>query len=335
MAFKVVLTTNRVNSPYEEEVIKNIGGDLVRTNCPTEDEVIAACHDADAAVGMFEPFSRRVVEKLERCRIIASIGIAYDKIDVVAATEHGIIVTNVPDYCLEELSDHTMALLLALNRKLIRVDRKAKEGKWGLEARQVLPPMHPLRGRTLGLVGFGRVPRTIVRKAQAFGLRVIAYDPYVTKASVEGHYVELVNFDRLLAESDFVSCHAAVTPDNYHMFGLEQFKKMKPTAYFINTARGALVDEAALYTALTQGHIQGAALDVMEQEPPRADHPLLSLDNVIITCHTGQYSDTAIIALRQQPFDEVARVLRGEWPVGWLNPQVKDRYLERWGRNQE
>ena len=330
MSHKVVFTVSRVVTPYAEEVVKGLGGTLVKVDAPTEEKVIEACHDADACVGVFEPYSWKVMEKLTRCQIIASIGIGYDRIDVPAATEHGIIVTNVPDYCLEEVSDHAMAFLLTLDRKLFKTDRLTKQGKWGPVTRDAQPPMAALRGQTLGLVGFGRIPRTLVRKAQAFGLRVIVYDPYVPKATTEGYGVEMVDFERLLRESDFISVHAALSPENRNLFGLEQFKKMKRTAYFINTARGGLVDENALHTALTEGLIQGAAIDVLVQEPPPPDHPLLKLDNIIVTAHTAQFSDSAFIALRRRPIEEVARVLRGEWPYGWVNPQVKEKFLARW-----
>jgi len=330
MAPKVVYTVTRHVTPYAEEMVKSVGGTLVGVDAPTEEKIVEACHDADACIGVFEPYTRNVIEKLARCQIIASIGIGYDRIDVPAATEHGIIVTNVPDYCLEEVSDHAMALLLAVDRKLFKLDRMTKQGRWGAETRVAPAPMSALRGQTLGLVGFGRIPRTLVRKAQAFGMKVIVYDPYVPKASTEGYGIELVDLDRLLRESDFVSVHAALTPENRHMFGPEEFKKMKKTAYFINTARGGLVDEKALYAALAEGWIQGAALDVMEQEPPPTDHPLFKLENIIITAHTAQYSDAAYLALRRRPIEEVARVLRGEWPYGWVNPQVREKFLARW-----
>lgn len=331
MAFKVVRTTPALlENPYWDELMARIGAEFVKEHCPTEDQVIAVAADADAVISVFEPFTRRVIESLAKLRMISQIGIGYDRIDVDAATERGIIVVNTPDYCLEEVSDHTMALLLACARKITGLNNVVKEGKW-YEGRALTSPQFKLRGQTLGLVGFGRIPRTLVRKAQGFGLRVIAYDPYVSEASVQGHYVELVDLDRLLEESDYVSVHAALTEENRHMLGLDQFKRMKPTAFFINTARGGLVDEQALYKAITEGYIAGAALDVMEKEPPDADNPLLKLDNVIITAHTAQASDTAMEELMRRPGEEVVRVLEGQWPRGFVNPQVKEGYVQRFG----
>lgn len=335
MSQRVVLTSRRgAVRPIEKEMADKAGVEVVAVHCPTEEEVVAGCRNADAAVSVFEPFTRKVIEKLEKCQIISNIGIGYDQIDVTAATEHGICVANTPDYCLEEMSDHAIAFLLACYKKILQVDKAVKQGKWGQpEIRErILQPIRRLQGQTLGLVGFGRIPRTLVHKAQGLGLRVIAYDPYVSKATIEGYYIELVDFDRLLKESDFISVHAALTQENYHIFGLEQFKAMKKTAYFINTARGALVDEDALYTALSQGYIQGAAIDVMEQEPPRQEHPLFKLDNIIITSHVGQFSEEAMAELNVRPMQETLRVLQGEWPIGFVNPQVREKFLARWGK---
>jgi len=340
MRFKVVVTMtlpqHHFDTPYEEEVLGKLGAEVTKyKRCATEDEVIAACHDADAILNVFEPFSKRVIENLSKCRIISKLGTGLDGTDVNAATEHGIILTNLPEWCNEEVSDHAVTLLLACSRKLLKMNKVAvKPGLawWSREAREPLEPMFALRTQTLGLVGFGKIPRTLVPKAKAFGLRIIAYDPYLPPSEIEKHGVEPVDFDRLLQEADFISLHAPGVKENYHMFGAEQFKKMKPTAYLINTARGAVVDEKALYTAASQGWIAGAGLDVLEKEqPPDPDNPLLKLDNVIITPHNGSYSETSYWELRRTPVDEVARVLQGKWPVYLANPQVKEKFIQRWG----
>lgn len=328
MASKVVNTTPMEKTPYEEEVLGEIGAEYVQTHCPTEEQIIAEAHDADGVIALLEPYTRKVIEKLTNCKVISNVGIGYDNIDVKAATEHGICVCNTPEYCLDEMSDHTMGLLLCCARKIAQRN-KAIKNKTGQ-----MPggPVFKLRGQTLGLVGFGRIPRTLVRKAQGFGLRVIAYDPYVSRSSIIGYDVEVVDgLDQLLDQSDFVSVHPQLTPENYRMFGLEQFKKMKPTAYIINTARGGLVDEEALYTALTEGYIAGAGLDVMDPEM-NLESPLLKLDNVIYTGHFGFYSETSIVDVRRHPVDEVARVLGGKWPYGLVNPEVKEVFIQRWGK---
>jgi len=256
---------------------------------------------------------------------------------VDAATERGICVTNVPDYCLEEVSDHTMALLLACARKLLPQDKAVREGKWDTLERpriryDIWPPMFRVRGQTLGLIGFGNVARALVPKAQGFGLRVIACSPHVGDDVVAGLGVEPVDLDRLLRESDYVSVHTALNAGTTHILGLEQFRQMKRTAYLINTARGGLIDEGALYTALSEGYIAAAGLDVMELEPPPSDNPLFKLDNVVFTAHSAHYSDASALELRRRPVEEVVRALRGELPYNLVNPEVKEKFLQRWGK---
>jgi len=339
MEFKVLLTVDYPGIPHDESVLTNVGAKFAKIPCKTEDELIATAKDADAiiTIPLEQPFPRRVIEKLEKCRIISSPGIGYDGIDLEAATDHGICVTNTPDYCLEEVSDHAMALLLCCARKVYQQDKAVREGKWDSLERpkiryDIWPPMFRIKGQTLGLMGFGRVPRTLTPKAQGFGMKVIAYDPYVPADVAAGMGVELVDFDRLLRESDYISIHSALTAETKHMMSLEQFKKMKKTAYLINTARGPLVDDAALYTALSEGMIAGAGLDVLEDEPPNLDNPLFTLDNVVITAHCAHYSDQSAIELRSRPVEEVARALKGELPINILNPKVKDLFLQKWGK---
>lgn len=336
MAYKVVMTIFNPSVPLEEEIITRTGAELVKSICLNEDDIIKQAGNADAVIAgaTIQPFTRRVIEKLTKCRIIANFGIGYDKLDVEAATEHGICVANVPDYCLGEVSDHTMLLILALARKLLPVVAAVKQGKWftSPEHRLTLMPMHRLQGQTLGLVGLGRIARALVPKAQSFGLRVIAYDPYIPKGVPQGLGVELIDLDKLLMESDFVSLHAHLNKENEHMIGLEQFRKMKRTACFINTARGQLVDEQGLRTALVEGYIAGAALDVMDPEPPSPDNPLLKMDNVIIiTGHSAQLSVESEAELWRRPLEEVASVLQRKWPTALVNPRVKEIFVVKWG----
>jgi len=332
----MTLPQHHFEYPYEEEVLGKIGAEVVKyKRCVTEEDVIAACHDADAILNIFEPFSRKVIDKLSKCKIISKLGTGLDGTDINAATEYGIILTNLPEWCNEEVSDQAMALLLACSRKILKMNRVARTpglAWWGAEARKPLEPMFALRGQTLGLVGFGRIARTVLMKAKVFGLKIIAFDPYLKPEQIRESGVEPVEFSHLLEKSDFVSVHVPLTKENYHLFGLEQFKKMKPTAYFINTSRGGIVDEKALYTAINQGLIAGAGLDVMEKEqPPDPDNPLLKLESVIITPHNGSYSEQSYWILRRTPVDEVARVLQGKWPIHLVNPEVKDKFIRRWG----
>jgi len=225
-----------------------------------------------------------------------------------------------------------MALLLSLARKLPMVDKAIRAGKTGyVDVTQARGKVFRISGQTLGLVGLGRIPKTLVPKAKSFSLRIIAYDPFIPADVAKEVGVELVDFDRLLEESDYISVHAALTSENEGMFGLEQFQKMKPTAFLINTSRGALVNSEALYTALSEGLIAGAGLDVTEPEPINPDNPLLKLDNAIFTGHSAYYSETSTVEQRKAPVEEIARVLTGEWPQSLVNPEVKEKFTQRWG----
>ena len=340
MSFKVVVTFYAPGIvPTYDELLTKLGAEVEKTFCATEEELISACSEADAVIALgirITPgyiFSPKVIENLNKCRLIALTGIGYDNVDIASATEQGICVANVPYYCLEEVSDHAMALILACARKFYQLLPDIKSGKWSTQTDYLsaLKPLHRLSGQTLGLIGFGNIARNLVPKAKAFGFRIIAYAPHVPSILFETFKVESVKLDQLLEESDFVTMHTALTSETKHMMGLPQFKKMKPTAYFINTARGELVDEKALYTALSEGLIAGAGLDVLEVEPPSRDNPLLKLNNVLITGHFAYYSEESREELFRWPWEEVARVLQGEWPQGLVNPQVKERFSVKWG----
>lgn len=336
MGFKVAATFYMPGMDFGENKLATVGAVLEKRNCQTPDDIVAAAGDADAVISptSVQPFPRNVIESLKRCRIIASVGIGYESIDLQAATDVGIVVTNTPDYCLEEVSDHAMALILACARKLPRVQKAVREGEWTLTPKLrkgILPPMFHLRGQTLGIVGFGRIARALVPKAKGFGMRVIAFDPYASAETMAGLGVEKAELDTVLRQADFISLHAALTPQNHHLLSLEQFRKMKPTAFVVNTARGPLIDEQALVTALNEKLLAGAGLDVLEVEPPKVDNPLLAMDNVIITGHTAQFSDHSEAELWRRPTDEVVRAFQGQWPVNVVNPQVKEKFFNRWG----
>ena len=341
MSFKIVKTVEFPQITYDSKALRRVSAELIEIPCVTEEEIMAAVADADAIITITsrQPFSRKMLGKLTNCRLIASIGIGYESVDVEAATEYGICVTNTPDYCLEEVSDHAMALLLACARRLFPLDKAVREGKWDTPLRpairQIWEGMPRLRGQTLGLFGFGRIARTLALKAQCLGIRVIAYDPYIHSDVAVKMGVELVEFDRLLEGSDYISIHAALTPETMEMFGVEQFRRMKPTAYLINTSRGGIVDEVALYSALYRNEIAGAALDVMAYEPPDPGNPLLKSNNVIITAHSGHASDTATKELSATPARQVIQLLEGKWPHALVNPQVKEQFESKWGKMQE
>ena len=268
MAFKVVITLHHLAG--DEEECRQIGGELFTIPCNTEDELIAATQDADAILTSMEclvPYTRKVISKLKKCKIIHNIGAGYERIDVQAATDYGICVSFPGDYCSEEVAEHSMALILTCARRILRLDKAVRKGNWGFPARhemlEVWSPIFRIKGQTLGIIGFGRVGRLLVPKAKGFGLRVIAFDPYLPSNVFKESGAESVTLDNLLGESDYVSVNAALTEENRHLLGIEEFRKMKPTAYFINCARAELADEEALYTALANGYIAGAGLDVV------------------------------------------------------------------------
>lgn len=334
MGFKVVATYEHPIRTLDKKAFEDIGVEFIQKACETEDEIIAMTSDADAVIILHEVCTRRVIENLKRCRIIVIPRVGVENIDVEAATEQGILVANASELCREEVAEHTMALLLACARKLLLLHKAAKDGLWigqmCKEIRELWPPMFHISGQTLGLIGFGKIAQTIVPKAKGLGLKIISYDPYMPASVAKEHEVELVSLERIFQESDFISLHAALTEENYHLLGLAEFKKMKPTAYVINAARGQLIDEQALYTALKEKYIAGAGLDVLETEYIRPDNPLLSLDNVLITCHSAHYSDNAFPLYSRLPAEEIARVMQGELPNNLVNPKAVDKYRKKW-----
>lgn len=310
--FKVVVTDSVFpHLEVERRILGQIGAELVALQAHRDEELLEAVRDADGLLVCFAPVTRRVVEAAKRCRVIARYGIGVDNVDVTTATARGIVVTNVPDYCVEEVSDHTLAFVLACARRVVWLDRKVRAGRW--DARDAVP-IRRLSGQTLGLVGLGKIPRLVARKAQAFGLRVLGFDPYVDPSVMREIGVEPVGLRALLERSDYVSVHTPLTPQTEGLVDEAALRWMKPTAYLINTARGRIVDEAALVRALAKGWIAGAALDVLPTEPPPADDPLRKLENVILTPHVAFYSEESLQELQRKAAEEVARVLTGQPP---------------------
>ena len=309
----------------------NVGVELVEARCRTEDELIASAKDADAILGGGRLFTRRVMEALPKCRVIVTYSVGYDMIDVYAATDNGIIVVNNPSriWCAEEVSNHAIVLLLACAKKLALLNNWTKQGRW-IETRQVMAPMVPIHGQTLGLVGCGDIGRMTAKKAQCFGLRTLGYDPYVDISLADEYGITLMGLPELLKESDFISVHTLLNNETRHLIGEREFKQMKPNTYFINTARGVVVDESALIKALQEKWIAGAGLDVFEKEPIDLDNPLLKMDNVVVVPHTASYSDAALMEQAINPAQEVARVLSGLWPINPVNKTVRPKvYLIR------
>ncbi|MBL1270289.1 MAG: C-terminal binding protein [Halomonas sp.] len=305
----------------ERAVIEAAGFQLIEAQCKTEAEAIAACADADAIINQYCQLTAGVIDKLERCQVISRYGIGLNTIDVPRATESGIYVANVPDGSLEEVSDHAIALMMALKRGIATYDRALRAGTWDYT---VAKPLSRLRGQTLGFLSFGQIAQRMAHKMANFGLRIIAHDPYADVAVAKSAGVELVTYDKLIAESDILSVHVPLTDETRHMISDAQFAAMKPTAIILNTARGPVVDEDALVRALKDGQIAGAGLDVFEAEPIGADHPLLSLPNVITSPHCAWYSEGSEFEIRSKTAQNIVDVLQGREPTYLANPAVRD-----------
>jgi D-3-phosphoglycerate dehydrogenase / 2-oxoglutarate reductase len=314
----------------EMEALGPIGADIVEIDAASEDEFAKAARDADALYAKGRRITKRIIDGLDRCKVISLGSVGVDSVDVAAATARGIPVTNVPDTFIEEVADHAMMLILATFRRLVVQDRLVREGRWR-EGRPMLLQIPRLMGLTLGFVAFGHVARSVAMRARAFGVHMLAYDPFVEELVMSPYGVEPVSLPDLLRRSDIVSMHAPATPDAQHMLTDEHFRMMKPEALFINTGRGPTVDEPALIRALKEGWIAGAGLDVLEQEPPAADNPLMKMDNVILTAHVASASARFDPARLRRVGQEIALVLGGRWPRACVNPSVLEKSgLMRW-----
>ena len=299
-------------------VLSQVGAELRLAADVTPEAILQVARSADATLVTYAKINAEMIRQMTQCRIIARFGIGVDNVDIAAATRAGILLTRVPDYCIDEVSDHTLALLLALVRKIPFSNSRVHAGSWQMSA---VAPIHRLRGSVLGLVGFGRIPRLVAPKAQAFGLKVLTYDPFISQDIAIAAGVEKVDFAQLVKLSDYISIHAPLVPETDHLFNAEIFAQMKPTAYLVNTARGPIVDEGALARALDAGQLAGAALDVLSQEPPSRS-PLFGRDNVILTPRTSFYSVESLVELQVKAAEEVVRVLTGQAPRYPVNPEA-------------
>jgi D-3-phosphoglycerate dehydrogenase len=316
---KLVITDFSVpDNQHEEEELQSSGLDiqLVRLNTRLPEELIPHVSDADGLLVQFTKITRQVIESLHKCRVISRYGIGVDMIDLEAATAHGIPVCNVPDFCIDEVSTHTIGFLLNLNRHILPHHLHVRSGNWGHP-----PGGAPARlpGQVLGVVGLGNIGRVVARKAKCLGLKVLASDPYLEPEQAGELGVELVELSDLLRQSDYVTLHCPLSAETRHLIGPVQLALMQPSAFLINMARGPIVDQAALYRALVDGIIAGSALDVLEQEPPAPDDPLLQLDNVLFTPHTSSWSAESIVQLRRDTARNAVDVFHGRTPRSVVN----------------
>jgi D-3-phosphoglycerate dehydrogenase len=303
----------------EAKELEGVGAEIVSPQVKSAEEIMRFGAGAQGIICSWAQITSDIIAELQECRVIVRYGIGVDNVDLAAATEAGIMVCNVPDYCIDEVSDHTVTLLLALSRKLSFLNNEVKNGRWSFNGAK---PVARLRGQTVGLVAFGRIAQLVTEKLRPFGVKVIVYDPYIKLETALTHGVEAVSFEELITHSDFVSIHCPLTEETQGLFNASVFLKMKPTSYLINTARGPIVNEGDLITALDKGLIAGAGLDTLCVEPPESSNPLFQFEQVIITPHSAWYTEEAVIELRQKAARQVRLVLEGQRPDYLANPKV-------------
>jgi D-3-phosphoglycerate dehydrogenase len=319
---KKVLITDYVWPSVEPErvVLASGGAEIIVAPDGSEETLVSLAGDVDGILTCFAKVTERVIRAAEKCVVIGRYGVGVDNIDVDTATELGIAVTYVPDYCIPEVSDHVMAMLLAWNRRILFFDRATKTKGWGIKGLGMR--IMRLEGKRLGVVGFGRIGRAVADRARAFGLQVLVADPFVTAEAAKDAGAVKMELPELLSESEFVTLHSPLIPQTQGMMGSDEFAQMRPDAFLINAARGGLIDEDALYHALTSGQIAGAGLDVLVDLDPPLDHRISQLPNVIVTPHTAFFSQEAVLELEERAAGEVVSVFQGKMPDNLVNPAV-------------
>jgi len=316
-----------------ERILAEAGAELIVGQNRSEEAVVAAAQGCDVVmIQSVRPLlNSHTIPLLPKCRGIIRMGLGYDSVDVAAATAMGIPVSNVIDWCNNEVAEHAIALLMAGARKVALLDQILHSERW---SRDEAVPIFRLRGKTLGLVGFGRVAQAVAKRLGGFGMRLLGYDPYLDAAVMAQFGVQKVDLEALLRQSDTISIHARLTEQTVHLIGAREIALIKPSAFLINTSRGPIVDETALVLALQEGRLRGAALDVMEREPLPADSPLRQMTNVILTPHLASYSIEAVGELYSKGAEIAAQMLDGKWVNTIVNPQVKPAVENRWGINR-
>lgn len=306
----VVTDCDHAAIDIEKQVLADICDPLPWLRCRTEDDVIRECRDAEGLIIQYAPLSRRVIAELPKCKVMARYGVGVDTIDLAAAKEKGIVVCNVPDYGVEEVSDHALALMFALSRKIVAGSSLVKRGVWDYLS---LRPVFRHREQTVGIIGIGRIGAAFARKIQAIGMKTLAFDPWIAKDGAPAG-VTMTDLDTLLQTADVVSLHCPLTDQTRNLIDDAKLRLMKPTAYLINTARGHIVNEAALDLALAEKRLAGAAFDVLAAEPPPADLPLFRHDNFLCTPHLAWHSTESAQELKRKAAEEVRTVLLGQTP---------------------
>jgi D-3-phosphoglycerate dehydrogenase len=316
----VILDSNLGSIDLEQSIADKYGFEISKPKqCKTEEDVISVVHDADAIVVQYAPVTKRVLDAAPRLKVVSEYGVGVDSIDIAACTERGIAVCNVPDYSYQEVSDHAVALALALDRGIVTLDRHIRAGDYSLAS---VKPLRRISSRTFGVIGLGRIARAAALKARGIGYNVVGTDIAFQPGTLTDDGIQVLTFDEVLAQSDIVSVHVPLMVATRHLINAEALSKMKPEAVLVNTSRGGTVDTDALITALKNKQIRGAGLDVFETEPLPQDHPLTALETVILTPHAGYYSEESLYELKTRPVENASDVLAGKMPRNILNPQV-------------
>lgn len=316
--YKAVILKPRKSLEIERNILEEFNCSLIQGKGNTPEEIIETARGADALIASGNPINKEVIAALDKLKIIALIGVGFDTVDIKAASDNGIIVTNVPDLIAEIVADHAVALILSLIRRIPQADRMVRQGNWESDFSKWAKPVPKLRGLTTGIIGFGRTGREVASRLISFGFDIIAYDPYA-KELPQTKVKIFDNLEDLLKKADVITIHVNFSKETNNLIKEEELKLMKETAFLINVSRGGVINEEALTKALTQGWIAGAALDVTKDEPPKNDNPLLKLENIIITPHIAYYSDESVIEQRKRTANEVARVIQGLPPLFPVN----------------
>jgi len=317
--FKVVFADYDYPSiDIELKQLEQLNAEIIEGQCKTEEELIGLAKDADGIICQYAPFTAKVMNALEKCRIISRYGVGVDNIDVKAATEKGIMVAYVPDYCIEEVSNHAIAMIMNFARQISLFDRSTRNRNWDV---MLSKPIFRLSEQTIGILGLGRIGSAVAKKLKNFNVKILAYDPYV-KNVIEG--VRIVDFQELVEKSDYITIHTPLSEETKQIFTQKIFKQMKKSAYLINTARGGIINQEALFEALNNKEIKGAALDVLENEPPDWSE-IPQLENLILTPHAAFYSESSFEELKKRTAQAVVNVLQGKVSSNLFNPDVLER----------
>jgi len=310
------------NGDKEQAILGRIGAKVQQFHCTNESEVIDAARNAHLIMCDASPITRNVIHSVSKLVGVVEYGIGYDNIDVNAATEKDVLVCNVPDFMTSEVADHAVALILALTRKLDRIGRSTRDGKWNWRE---FRPVSSLEGKTVGIIGFGNIGRQVAERMRSFGTDVMAYDPYVSRESKEKLGARSSNLNELLEASDIISIHVPLNKETRQLIGRKELAKLKESVILVNTSRGSVLDQEALVESIRKGSIAAAGLDVLAKEPPSASDPILGFENVIVTPHIGWYSEQSSARLQENAALEAERILTGNPPKHPVNPEVLSR----------